>query len=220
MCVFKTYLCNYITAHHLQLKCIGGYFFPCYPYIESTTILSDTDSPTEPQWAASKRTWTTALTDKSTEHVIWIFYSKWLSQFKLLSLFYSPEHKNLLLYIQWFMIKSSYMDISWYLYSGLGIYKGELKTSYSFIEYHGSYDTWKNNNRKLKLICISLLELANCRWPLARCCPTIIIRIIYTIVNFEKTRGSLPTWLRQDGWKLVLSLCIVYRKATITHWWL
>ena len=30
-----------ISAHHLQLKCMGGYFFSCHPYIESTTILSD-----------------------------------------------------------------------------------------------------------------------------------------------------------------------------------
>ena len=31
-----------ISAHHLQLKCMGGHFFRCHPYIErSTTVLSD-----------------------------------------------------------------------------------------------------------------------------------------------------------------------------------
>ena len=29
------------SAHHLQLKCMGGLFFLCHPYIESTTVLSD-----------------------------------------------------------------------------------------------------------------------------------------------------------------------------------
>ena len=34
-----------ISAHHLQLKCIGSHFFPCHPYIESTTtVLSDNES--------------------------------------------------------------------------------------------------------------------------------------------------------------------------------
>ena len=32
-----------ISAHHLQLKCMGGHCFsvPSGPYIESTTVLSD-----------------------------------------------------------------------------------------------------------------------------------------------------------------------------------
>ena len=42
----KTYLCNVcilpaISAHQLQLKCMSSHFFPCHPYIKSTTILSD-----------------------------------------------------------------------------------------------------------------------------------------------------------------------------------
>ena len=39
----KTYLyiLPEISAHHLQLKCMGGLFFPCHPNIESTTVLSD-----------------------------------------------------------------------------------------------------------------------------------------------------------------------------------
>ena len=35
------YILPEISAHHLQLKCMGGHFFPCHPYIESTTVLSD-----------------------------------------------------------------------------------------------------------------------------------------------------------------------------------
>ena len=30
-----------ISAHHLQLKCMGGHFFFVPSYIESTTVLSD-----------------------------------------------------------------------------------------------------------------------------------------------------------------------------------
>ena len=44
MCVLKL-ICIYlpeISAQHLELKCMGGHFFPCHPYIESTTVLSDT----------------------------------------------------------------------------------------------------------------------------------------------------------------------------------
>ena len=36
------YILAEISAYHLQLKCMGGLFFPGYPYIESTTVLSDT----------------------------------------------------------------------------------------------------------------------------------------------------------------------------------
>ena len=35
------YIIPEISAHHLQLKCMGGHFFSCHPYIESTTVLSD-----------------------------------------------------------------------------------------------------------------------------------------------------------------------------------
>ena len=44
MCVLKLiciYILPEISAHHLQLKCMGSHFFPCHPYIESTTVLSD-----------------------------------------------------------------------------------------------------------------------------------------------------------------------------------
>ena len=39
----KTYLyiLPEISAHHLQLKCMGGHFFSVPSYIESTTVLSD-----------------------------------------------------------------------------------------------------------------------------------------------------------------------------------
>ena len=37
-----------ISAHHLQLKCMGGHFFRCHPYIESTTVLSDNQVVKEP----------------------------------------------------------------------------------------------------------------------------------------------------------------------------
>ena len=36
-----------ISAYHLQLKCMGGHFFPGHPYIESTTVLSDTSTSKE-----------------------------------------------------------------------------------------------------------------------------------------------------------------------------
>ena len=37
------YILPEISAHHLQLKCMGQpFFFLCHPYIESTTVLSDT----------------------------------------------------------------------------------------------------------------------------------------------------------------------------------
>ena len=37
------YILPEISAYHLQLKCMGGhFFFPGHPYIESTTVLSDT----------------------------------------------------------------------------------------------------------------------------------------------------------------------------------
>ena len=35
------YILPEISAHHLQLKFMGSHFFPCHPYIESTTVLSD-----------------------------------------------------------------------------------------------------------------------------------------------------------------------------------
>ena len=35
------YILPEISAYHLQLKCMGGHFFPGHPYIESTTVLSD-----------------------------------------------------------------------------------------------------------------------------------------------------------------------------------
>ena len=35
------YILTEISAYNLQLKCMGGHFFPGYPYIESTTVLSD-----------------------------------------------------------------------------------------------------------------------------------------------------------------------------------
>ena len=35
------YILAEISAYHLQLKCMGGHFFPGHPYIESTTVLSD-----------------------------------------------------------------------------------------------------------------------------------------------------------------------------------
>ena len=38
------YILPEISAHHLQLKCMGSHCFPCHPYMESTTVLSD--SPT------------------------------------------------------------------------------------------------------------------------------------------------------------------------------
>ena len=43
MCVLRlvSIILGEISAHHLQLKCMGGHFFPCHPYIESTTVLSD-----------------------------------------------------------------------------------------------------------------------------------------------------------------------------------
>ena len=31
-----------MSAYHLQMKCMGGHFFPGHPYIGSTTVLSDT----------------------------------------------------------------------------------------------------------------------------------------------------------------------------------
>ena len=36
------YILAEISAYHLQLKCMGGHLFPGHPYIESTTVLSDT----------------------------------------------------------------------------------------------------------------------------------------------------------------------------------
>ena len=30
-----------ISAHHFELKCMGGHFFRYHPYIESTTVLSN-----------------------------------------------------------------------------------------------------------------------------------------------------------------------------------
>ena len=38
---YMLYILPEISAHHLQLKCMGGHFFPCHPYIESTIVLSD-----------------------------------------------------------------------------------------------------------------------------------------------------------------------------------
>ena len=35
------YILPEVSAFHLQLKCMGGHFFPGHPYIENTTILSD-----------------------------------------------------------------------------------------------------------------------------------------------------------------------------------
>ena len=35
------YILAEISAYHLQLKCMGGHLFPGHPYIESTTVLSD-----------------------------------------------------------------------------------------------------------------------------------------------------------------------------------
>ena len=36
------YILPEIPAYHLQLKCMAAIFFPGHPYIESTTVLSDT----------------------------------------------------------------------------------------------------------------------------------------------------------------------------------
>ena len=47
MCVLKPIciILPEISGHHLQLKCVwAAIFFPCHPYIESTTVLSDTAS--------------------------------------------------------------------------------------------------------------------------------------------------------------------------------
>ena len=46
MCVLRvvSIILAEISAHHFQLKCIGGHFFRCHPYIESTTVLSDNRS--------------------------------------------------------------------------------------------------------------------------------------------------------------------------------
>ena len=45
LCVYYTYLYNisrdFSSSHHLELKCMGGLFFQCHPYTESTTVLSD-----------------------------------------------------------------------------------------------------------------------------------------------------------------------------------
>ena len=48
---YNTYVCiKYvladISAHHLQLKCMDGNFFPGHPNIDSTAVLSDKISPT------------------------------------------------------------------------------------------------------------------------------------------------------------------------------
>ena len=36
------YILPEISAYHLQLKCKGGHCFPGHPYVESTTVLSNT----------------------------------------------------------------------------------------------------------------------------------------------------------------------------------
>ena len=43
MCVLRlvSIILAEISAHHFQLKCIGGHFFSVPSYIESTTVLSD-----------------------------------------------------------------------------------------------------------------------------------------------------------------------------------
>ena len=43
------YILAEISAYHLQLKCMGGHFFPGHPYIESTTVLSDKLRDIEPK---------------------------------------------------------------------------------------------------------------------------------------------------------------------------
>ena len=35
------YILAEISAYHLQLKCMGGHFFPGHPCVENTTVLSD-----------------------------------------------------------------------------------------------------------------------------------------------------------------------------------
>ena len=38
------YILAEISAYYLQLKCMAAIFFPGHPYIESTTVLSDSNT--------------------------------------------------------------------------------------------------------------------------------------------------------------------------------